>query len=152
MMLSIIIVSWNVRDLLQKCLESIFKYTQNIDFEVIVVDNASKDGSVMMVEEKFPKVELIANQKNLGFAKANNQGIDKAQGKYILVLNGDTELIDSSLEKLVDLMEENKEWPILGCKLLNSDKSLQESVRRFPKFFDQFLILLKLHHLPFLKK
>ena len=151
-MLSIIVVSWNVKDLLEKCLESIFKYIKNIDFEVIVVDNASKDGSVSMVKEKFDQVKLIDNKKNLGFAKANNQGMEMAQGKYILVLNDDTRLVDNSLEKLVELMEENKDWAIAGCKLLNKDKSLQESVRRFPKFLDQLLILLKLHHLPLFKK
>ncbi|MFH1890372.1 MAG: glycosyltransferase family 2 protein [Candidatus Kuenenbacteria bacterium] len=152
MKLSIIIVSWNVREYLKKCLESIFKHTQDIDFEVIVVDNASKDNSAEMVQDKFPEANLIANKKNLGFARANNQGIGKAQGKYILILNDDTELIDNSLKKLIDLMEKNQEWAIAGCRLLNSGRSLQKSVRRFPKFFDQFLILVKLHHLPFFKK
>ncbi|OIO17253.1 glycosyl transferase family 2 [Candidatus Kuenenbacteria bacterium CG11_big_fil_rev_8_21_14_0_20_37_9] len=152
MKLSIIIVSYNVRDLLKKCLESIFRYIKNIDFEVIVIDNASSDGSAAMVGREFLTVNLIANKKNLGFASANNQGIARVRGKYILILNDDTELIDNSLEKLIGLMEKNNNWAIMGCKLLNQDGSLQASVRRFPHFFDQLLVLLKLHHLPSFKR
>lgn len=94
--LSIIIVSWNVRDLLKICLASIFKYQENLNLEVIVVDNASKDSTVEMIKKEFPNVSVIANNKNLGFAKANNQGILKSNGEFILVLNPDTEILDNT--------------------------------------------------------
>ena len=80
---SIIIVNFNTKEILRKCLSSIFELTKEIEFEVIVVDNASSDSSVEMIEKFFPKVKIIANRKNLGFGSANNQGIKKAQGKYV---------------------------------------------------------------------
>jgi GT2 family glycosyltransferase len=145
--ISVIIVSWNVRDLLKKCLESIFRHTQDVAFEVIMVDNASTDGTLEMLKHYFPNVKLIANQKNLGFAKANNIGIREAQGEYILLLNPDTEFIENSLEKVVQKMESDENIGVLGCRILNSDKSLQPSVRRFPTLASQLIILLKLHRL-----
>jgi len=150
--ISIIIVNWNVRDLLEKCLTSIFKQTQGISFEVFVIDNDSTDKSVEMVKEKFPQVKLIANRENRGFAAANNQGIKKARGEFVLLLNPDTEILDNALAKMVNFMRENKNVGVAGCKLLNSDKTLQPSVRRFPTLFSQVLILFKIHHfLPNLK-
>src|SRR3989344_155939 len=99
--LSVIIVNWNTKKLLEDCLLSIYKYTKGITFEVIVVDNGLSDGSQELVKEKFPKTKLILNKTNLGFTKANNQGIKVAKGKYILLLNSDTYLIENSLGKLV---------------------------------------------------
>jgi len=87
--LSVIIVSWNTRDLLQRCLESIRATVPPVPFEVIVVDNASSDGSAEMTEERFPEVVLIKNDSNYGFASGNNLGIEKASGKYLLLLNPD---------------------------------------------------------------
>lgn len=150
--LSIIIVSWNTRDLLKKCLASIFAHTRNIKFEIIVVDNNSQDGSQLMIEKDFPQVKLIRNKKNTGFAYANNQAIKESQGRYILLLNPDTELIDNSLEKIIRLNDGHNDWGVIGCKILNPDGSLQKSVRRFPQLKDQILIQLKLHHLPFFNK
>lgn len=144
--LSIIIVSWNTQDLLAKCLSSIFNFTRSLDFEVFVVDNASTDNTPAMLQRDFPQVHLIANKDNLGFAQANNQAINQAQGNYILLLNPDTEVFDSSLSHLLDFMASHPEIDILGPKLLHSDKTTQASLRRFPKFWDQFLILLKLHN------
>ena len=146
MELSIIIVSWNVSSLLKKCLTSIYKYTHDLDFEIWVVDNASADGTLAMLKRFFPQVKLIVNQKNLGFAKANNQAIRQAHGQYVLLLNPDTELIDNSLAKLVAFAAEQPRPCLVGPRLLNSDLSLQPSVRRFPKFWDQFFILLKIHN------
>ncbi len=146
MELSIIIVSWNVSSLLKKCLASIYKYTHQINFEVWVVDNASTDDTLAMVRNNFPQVKLIANHKNLGFTKANNQAIRQAQGKYILLLNPDTELIDNSLAKLVAFANRQAGRCLVGPKLLNPDLSWQPSVRRLPKFWDQFFILLKIHN------
>ena len=145
--LSIIIVSWNVANLLKTCLNSIYKYTRGISFEIFVIDNASADNTVEMVKKKFPCIHLIANDVNRGFARANNQGIKKAKGDYILLLNPDTELKEDSLIKMTKFMKQTPGAGITGCHLLNPDTSHQDSVRRFPKFLDQALILLKLHHL-----
>lgn len=150
--LSIIIVSWRVRDLLRQCLRSIYQKTVGLQFEVFVVDNNSLDGTVELIKDEFPDVHLIVNPKNFGFAKANNQAIKLAAGRHILLLNPDTEFFDNALGRLVELMDKNKEWGIAGCRILNSDRTPQPSVRRFPGWFTQALILLKLHHLPPFKK
>lgn len=144
--LSIIIVNWKVKDLLEKCLRSIFEQTKNISFEVFVVDNNSGDGSVEMVREKFPQVDLTASAENLGFAKGNNLAIKKSRGRYILLLNPDTEILENALEKMVRFMDAHPECGIAGCKLLNSDLSLQPSVRAFPDLASQIFILLKIHN------
>src|SRR4030042_2551316 len=107
MQLSIIIVNWNVKDLLRKNLQSIFKLTQGLEFEVFVVDNASKDGSVQMVMQKFPEVNLIVSNENLGFAKANNLALEQAQGKYILFMNPDTELTENTFKIMLAIMGQN---------------------------------------------
>lgn len=145
--LSIIIVNWKVKDLLEKCLRSIFEQTKNISFEVFVVDNASGDGSVEMVREKFTQVDLTSSAENLGFAKGNNLAIKKAAGKYILLLNPDTEILDNALGEMVRFMDTHHGCGIAGCKLLNPDLSLQPSVRAFPDLASQVFILLKIHHL-----
>jgi hypothetical protein len=145
--LSIIIVNWKVRYLLEKCLRSIFEQPKNISFEVFVVDNNSGDGSVEMVREKFPQVDLTSSTENLGFAKGNNLAIKKAAGRYILLLNPDTEILENALEKMVRFMDVHPECGVSGCKLLNPDLSLQPSVRAFPDLASQIFILLKIHHL-----
>jgi len=145
--LSVVIVNWNVKDLLKKCLASVYRQTLGISFEVFVVDNASPDNSAAMVAAEFPQVKLIANLDNKGFAAANNQGIREAKGEFILLLNPDTEILDNALAKAVELTRQNVRIGVLGCRLLNSDQTLQPSARRFPTLADQFLILLKVHHL-----
>ena len=145
--LSIIIVSWNVRELLKKCLNSIYKHTQGIYFEIFVIDNNSSDETAVTVKQNFPDVKLFANEENKGFAAANNQGIKKAVGDYILLLNPDTELKEDSMTKIVDFMRADSNCGIAGCHLLNANGSHQDSVRKFPGFLDQALILLKLHHI-----
>ncbi len=150
--LSIIIVSWRVRDLLQKCLRSIYQNTTGLKFEVFVVDNNSLDGTIEMVQNEFPQVELIINTKNLGFARANNQALAQSAGRYLLLLNPDTEFFDNALGRMVELMDKNREWGIAGCQILNADQTLQASVRRFPDWLTQSLILLKLHHHRFFEK
>lgn len=102
--LTISIVSYNTRDLLKRCLNSIFECTKGIVFEITVIDNASKDGSVDMVRKSFPKVKLIINKENAMFTHANNQALKIAKGKYFLVLNSDTYFKDNSLKKMVDYM------------------------------------------------
>ncbi len=142
--ISIIIVSWNVKNLLKHCLESIYKNQGNVKLEVIVIDNASKDGSAEMVKENFPEINLIANQENSGFGRANNQGLDKAKGRYILLLNPDTIILPGNFELALKRMEENLKIGILGAQTLNPDMSLQPSIRRFPKFLPIFLIFIKI--------
>lgn len=145
--LSIIILSWNTRDLLRQCLKSIYQETKNIDFEIFVVDNASQDKSAEMVCREFSQVKLIKNKKNLGFARANNQAIKQSGGEYILLLNPDTIILDRAIEKCVNYLDQTNKIGILGCKLINSDRSWQPSCRRFPTLFSQVIILLKIHNL-----
>lgn len=142
--LSIIIVSWNSGELLKKCLTSIFKYTEDLEFEVIVSDNGSTDGTQEMVKSNFSQVQLIENKENLGFGKANNLGFKQAAGEYILFLNDDTEIKANIFKTLIDDYPEGA--GVVGCKLLNSDGSLQDSVRRYPTLKDQIIILSKLHN------
>jgi len=149
MELSIIIVNWNTKDLLKKCLESIFRYEKNVNHELIVIDNASTDGSSEMISElkiKNQKLKVILNEKNLGFAKAVNQGIKLSEGKYILLLNPDTEIRENTLKKMIRFMEEHFRVGICGGKILNPDGSIQPSVRRFPSLMSQIFVLLKCHH------
>ena len=143
---SVIIVSWNTRELLGRCLKSLFEQTHGVSFEVLVVDNASSDDSAEMVRSEFTQVNLIANDANLGFARANNQAIAEAKGECVLLLNPDTELIDDGISNLVAVARKHPEAGIVGGKILNPDRSIQASVRRFPTLCSQVLIMLKLHH------
>jgi hypothetical protein len=145
--LSVIIVSWNVHDLLKKCLKTLFQFNTGNNYEVFVVDNASKDQSAEMVAKEFPRVHLIKSLQNLGFAKGNNVAIKKAQGKYILLLNPDTEFIEPVFDKILDFFKGHADADIVGCKLLNPDKSLQQSVRSFPTLYSSLVQISKLHHL-----
>lgn len=147
MQLSIIIVSWNVREHVRRCLASIYQYTSGFDFEVWVVDNASSDGSADMIQTEFPQVNLVRNVTNRGFAAANNQAARLATGEYILFLNDDTELHENIFPTLLQsLNHAPASVALLGCTLRYPDGSIQPSVRRFPTWFDQTVILLKLHH------
>jgi len=98
---------------------------------VIVVDNDSSDDSVEAIEKEFPKVKLIKNEKNVGFARANNQAIKESKGKYVLLLNPDTIILNQAIEKMVSFMEKNKKIGILGPKIVNKDNSIQVSCYRF---------------------
>lgn len=144
MTISIIIVSWNVKELLKKCLGSIYQNQGDLALEIFVVDNASNDGTPEMVKNEFPKVKLIANNKNLGFARANNQAIKLATGDYVLFLNPDTEIFVGTLQKSVDFINSHSDCGILGAQILNPDKTIQLSVRRLPTLWPIFLMLLKL--------
>jgi len=151
MILSIIIVNWNVKHYLERCLLSVIKNTSDLDYEIIVIDNNSTrdDSKEFLASFKTEaNVKIVLNNQNLGFAKANNQGIKQAQGEYVLLLNPDTEIIEKgSLAKAVELMKKNKDWGILGCRLLETNKQTQLSVRNFPKLIPQIMISLKLHHI-----
>ena len=126
-MLSIIIVSWNTAWFLENCLASIKANPPTSPFENWVVDNASTDDSPRMVREKFPKVHLVENRENLGFARANNQAIQRCTGKYILLLNPDTFVAPGALQALVDFLDEHPEAGAAGARILNPDGSLQIS-------------------------
>ena len=131
--LSIIIVNYNVKEFLQNLIHSIEKASSTITKEIIVIDNASDDGSVDFIKEKFPYVKLIANQKNLGFGKANNIGLKEVHGKYILLINPDTIVAEDTFERIIQFFENNSSAGLAGCKILNPDGSLQLACRRsFP--------------------
>ena len=136
---SVIIVAWNVRQLLHDCLKSVYQKTRDIDFEVIYVDNASQDGSVQMVKEQFAEVRIIENDKNEGFIKANNQGIEIAQGRYVLLLNSDTILLDNAVAKTVRFADANPDAAVFGCKVLNPDRTIQRTCFMYPSVLNMFL-------------
>jgi len=132
-LLSIIIVNWNTSRLLEVCLDSVYRHAPEFDFEAIVIDNASDDFDVSAMQAKFPEARIIANNKNLGYAEGNSQGIEIAAGRYILLLNPDTEIKNKSLEKLVELMETHPKAAAAGCRLIRPDGSIERSVRGFPE-------------------
>lgn len=150
--LSIVIVNWNVRELLRRCLNSILGSdglfvglatpgfpTGGWRAEVIVVDNASADGSVAMLARGFPWVQVIDNRENLGFTRANNQGLAASRGRYVLFLNPDTELAPAALGLLLGYAETHPQVGIIGPQLRYGDGSLQSSRRRFPTLATFFL-------------
>lgn len=131
--LSVIIVNWNVRDLLDRCLASV--YAADLEpgsFEVIVVDSASQDNSVAMIREKYPEVRLLAQSENVGFTRGNNIGLAQARGDFLLLLNPDTEVRPNALGLMLDFLIENPAVGIVGPHTLNSDGSHQSTRRRFP--------------------
>jgi len=131
--LSIIIVNYNVKEFLQNLLHSIEKASSNIVKEIIVVDNASDDGSVEVIKEKFPSVKLLENKINVGFGRANNQGLAIAKGKYFLFINPDCIVSEDTLDKMISFFESHPDCGLAGCKILNSDGTLQLACRRsFP--------------------
>lgn len=136
---SIIIVAWNVRKLLHDCLKSVYDQTEGVDFEVIYVDNASEDGSVDMVTKEFPNIKVIKNAENRGFIKANNQGIEVAQGRYVLLLNSDTVVLDNAIAKTVKFADKHPEAAVVGCKVLSADKTLRRTCFMYPSILNMFL-------------
>ena len=131
--LSVIILSYNTRDLLEQSLRTVAEAASGINAELFVVDNASRDGSADMVAEKFPGVRLIRNEKNLGFAAGNNVALRLVTGRYVLLLNSDTIVRQDTLSCLMSFLEVHPEAGAAGCKILNPDGSLQLSCRRgFP--------------------
>ncbi|PID85069.1 MAG: glycosyl transferase [Chloroflexi bacterium] len=136
--LSIIIVSWNVADLLRDCLHSIVAGRGELELQVIVVDSASSDNSVAMVRDEFPWVELLACDENVGFPKGNNLGLARANGRYVLLLNPDTVILGDALPQMMSFMRQNSGVGVLGCQLLNADGTVQSSKRRFPTLATAF--------------
>src|SRR5438132_13553621 len=126
MKLSVVIICWNDLKVIANCLRSIFDETHEIDFEVIVSDNGSTDGSADYIRENFGQVKVVENGGNLGFARGNNSGIRVAHGDYILILNPDTIIHDRALEKLVAFADCHREAGAFGCRVLNLDGSFQD--------------------------
>jgi len=145
--ISIIIVNWKVKDLLQKCINSILKYKGNYRIEIFVVDNNSEDGSVEMIRDNYPEVILKALDENIGFGAANNIAIKEARADYIFLLNPDTEITSDFLDNIFTYSRNNPGISIIGPRIINDDGSGQDSIRRFPDLISQVLILLKLRNL-----
>ncbi len=130
MKLSIILVNWKTPDLTRNALASIYKETGGFNFEIIVVDNNSQDGSVEMIKREFPQVVLITNTDNLGFGKANNQALKIAKGDYIMFLNTDVVVLEGALNKLVHYLDQHQDVMMVGPRLLNKDLTFQHACRR----------------------
>lgn len=131
-MVTIVIVSYNTREILQNCLEALYRGSDGIGMEVFVVDNDSRDNSAQMVRETFPQVRLIANKANLGFAAANNQAFMLAKGHYIILLNPDAYVGPSSIPNAVKFMDQNPRCGLCGGKIISPEGKLEPSARRFP--------------------
>lgn len=144
---SVIVVSWNTRDILRKCLRSIFEETHRHSLEVIVVDNASADGTVEMVRGEFPQVLVIANSENRGFAAANNQGLEIAKGRCLLLLNPDVIVLDGAIDKSVEYLSTKPEVGVFGCQVYQDEHTIQKTCFRFPSPMNMFLIQSGLHSL-----
>jgi len=137
--ISIIIVNWNTCDILRNCLASILVPRDEIDYEVIVIDNGSTDGSTEMIKNEYPHVNLIQNNKNFGFAVANNQGIGIAKGRYILLLNSDTIILNAALSKTVSFADAHSNAAVVGCRVLNPDGTLQPTCFMYPSLLNMLL-------------
>lgn len=127
--LSIVILCWNDQKVIRDCLTSIYKETRETEFEVIVSDNGSTDGSIEMIRREFPQVRLIENGKNLRFAKGNNVGIEASRGEYVLILNPDTIIHEGALDRVVAFAERHPEAGAVGCRVVFADGSFQRCMR-----------------------
>jgi len=130
--LSIIIVSWNVLDFLTACLDSIRANAGDLSLEVIVVDSASTDDTVPVLRGRYPWVKVVSQSENIGFTRSNNIGLQAASGRYLMLLNPDTEVVRNALTQMVDYLDHNPAVGIVGPHTLNSDGSTQSTRRRFP--------------------
>ena len=144
---SVIIVNWNTRDILRDCLRSLQGQMGGPISEVVVVDNNSSDGSVAMVRHEFPQVILIENAQNRGFAAANNQGMEVARGRYVLLLNSDTVVLDRAVEKSVNFADAHPDAAVVGCRVLNADRSLQPTCFMYPSALNMLLAATYLYKL-----
>lgn len=145
--ISIIIVSWKVKEKLRLNLKALESAIQNIKAEVFVVDNNSQDGTAEMIKKDFSFVRLIDNQDNLGFAKANNQAIREAMGDFILLLNPDMQVFPETIKNALSWAQQNPQATVSGFYLQNENGDLVSHVRRFPGLIDQLCITLKIPHI-----
>jgi GT2 family glycosyltransferase len=137
--LSIVVVNWNTRELLRDCLASVYSGVGGLAAETIVVDNASTDGSPEMVAAEFPGALLIRNAENRGFAAANNQGFAVARGRHVLLLNSDTVVHGDVLGRSVAWLDAHPQVGAMGCRVLNTDGSVQRTCAMYPSVLNQFL-------------
>jgi hypothetical protein len=136
--ISVVIVGWNAKHYLELCLDSLVKAPPRRSVEVLVVDNASTDGSAEMIESKFPWVKLIKSTENLGFSRGNNLGIRQTQGRYIALVNPDVIVFRGCLDALADFLDQNPKVGDAGPRVLNPDMSMQSTCRRFPTLWNNF--------------
>jgi GT2 family glycosyltransferase len=144
---SIIIVNWNTKELLRACLRSVFEETRGVAFEVIVVDNASSDGSAEMTRSEFASAILVENAHNRGFAAANNQGLAVAEGRYALLLNSDTVVLDGAVQKTIAFADLHLDAAVVGCLVRNPDRSLQNTCFMFPSVLNFLLFATYVYRL-----
>jgi GT2 family glycosyltransferase len=141
---SIIIVSWNTRDITRNCLRSIRAAAGDVAYEIILIDNKSSDGSAEMVATEFPEVRLLCNEVNAGFAAANNQGISVSRGRYVLLLNSDTVVLDGAIAKAVAFADGNPQAGMIGCQTRCRNGAIQYNCYLFPSLLNLALSLTKL--------
>ncbi|MCX6779458.1 MAG: glycosyltransferase family 2 protein [Candidatus Magasanikbacteria bacterium] len=144
--LSVITVTWNSKEKIGGQIESVQKGTVGFDWEEIIVDNASTDGTADFIKQKYPQIKLIANDQNLGFAGGNNQGFKQAQGDWILFLNPDMQVETGGLKKILDWLKNRPDVGLVGCKLVNEKGEFNKEAgpRRFPTVLNQLAIIFKL--------
>jgi GT2 family glycosyltransferase len=147
MKLSIVIICWNDLKVLGDCVASIYRTTVSTEFEVIISDNGSTDGSIEFVRRNFPAVRVVENGENLGFAKGNNRGIRVSKGEYVLILNPDTIIHEGALDKWIQFADCHQEAGGFGCKVLNPDGSYQHPARPFPTIPRYWVMALYLRFL-----
>ncbi len=145
--ISVVVISFNGMEFIEDCLTTVQNSLENVESEILVVDNGSIDGSVELIEKKFPNIQLIKNMKNLGFAKAVNQGFEKTTGEYILLLNQDTRIVDDAIVKLAERMKSDPNIGTIGPKFIGFDGQLQKACRAFPRYRDLIFTFLGLSKL-----
>ena len=137
--LSVLIVNWNSARYLRACLTSIYREVNSIEFEVLVVDNASYDGSAELVKKEFPQVTFIQSDKNLGFTRGNNLLFGQARGRNILLLNPDTEIVGDAIPKMLGYLEQLPKAGAIGCRLVDAEGAVQTTILAFPTIWNQLL-------------
>jgi len=144
---TIVVVSWNTREILRDCLRSVYEHGGAVRCQVIVIDNASADGSAEMVRHEFPEAQLITNADNRGFAAANNQGMAVAEGRYVLLLNSDTVVLDGAIAKTVVFADAHPDVAVVGCRVMNPDRTLQPTCFTYPSLLNMVLSATYLYKL-----
>lgn len=154
MQVSVVIVSYNVLELLTKCVDTLFKFTRGVEWELIVVDNNSTDGSIDYLKklEKEKGVKIILSKENLGFSKGNNLGIKQAKGEYVFLLNPDTELVENSIPVMKKWMDEHAGYAVMSCQMLDFEQKVSPTGGYSPNLFRMAMWSLFLDDLPLISK
>jgi len=150
MKLSIVIICWNDLNVIQNCLHSIYTRTHSTEFEVIISDNGSTDGSVEFIRQNFPQAVVVENRENLGFSKGNNAGIRVSHGEYVLILNPDTIIHEGALDRWIEFADRHPAAGAFGCRVLNPDGSYQFPAQPFPTIWRQWIAALYLRPLGYI--